>query len=121
MQKMQLLIGQVLKIGVFLAFFIVLIGSILYLFQHGSEMISLQKFSTAPLELKSTGQIFSESFAFSPLGIIQLGLLVLVLLQIVRVALTLWLFIQLQEIIFILISLFILFVLIYSLFLHAYT
>ena len=118
---MQLLIGQVLKIGVLLAFFIVLIGSVMYLFTHGNEVVSLQKFSVAPFQLKSIGQIFSDSFTLSPLGLIQLGLLVLVLLQMIRVAMTLWLFVQLQEVIFVLISLFILLVLIYSLFLHAYT
>lgn len=121
MQKMQLLIGQVLKTGVFLAFFIVLIGSLMYLFMHGNEIVSLQKLSVAPTQLKSINQIFSDSFTLSPLGLIQLGLLILVFLQIARVMLTLWMFVQLKEIVFILISLFILLALIYSLFLHAYT
>lgn len=116
MDRMQLLIGQVLKVGVLLSFAIVLIGGVMYLWQHGNEMVAFHTFINAsPLEDSFVG-IFQNIFNLSAVGIIQFGLLFLVLVQLIRVLLTVFWFVLLREWIFVIISVFILSVLIASLF-----
>lgn len=115
MERMQLAIGRLLLIGVLVSFAMVLIGGSLYLLKHGTDIVHYQSFHGEPQVYKSITDIFSDAFTFSSLGLIQLGLLILVITQVLRVGLTAWLFIQLRDNVFVYISLFILFVLIYSL------
>jgi uncharacterized membrane protein len=106
MERRQIAIGKLLLIGVLISFAMVLIGGILYLWQHGADIVHYQEFHT--------DKIF-KAFTFSPLALIQLGLLLLVIVQILRVGLTMWLFIKSRDRAFSYISFFILLVLIYSL------
>jgi uncharacterized membrane protein len=115
MEKMQAAIGYLLFMGVSLSFVIVAIGGTLYLWQHGADVVSYRLFSSDAIIFKSLTDIFRAAWHFSALGIIQLGLLTLVLIQLLRVALTAWFFVQMREKIFTWVSLFVLGVLVYSL------
>lgn len=116
MDRMQLLIGQVLKVGVLLSFVIVFIGGGMYLWQHGNEVVAFHTFvNESPLEDSFIG-IFQNILNLSAVGIIQFGLFFLVLVQLIRVLLTVFWFVQLREWIFVIISAFILSILIASLF-----
>ncbi len=115
MERMQLAIGKLLLIGVLVSFIIVLIGGSLYLWNHGADIVHYQTFHHEPQFYQSITDIFLETLTFSPLALVQFGLLILVLVQILRVGLMSWLFISSRDAIFSYISLFILFVLIYSL------
>jgi uncharacterized membrane protein len=115
MERIQLAIGRLLLIGVLVSFIIILIGGILYLLNHGTDIIHYQAFHGEPQLYKSIPDILLDAFTLSPLALIQLGLLILVIVQILRVALTTWLFIQIRDNYFVYISLFILFILVYSL------
>ena len=116
MDNFELIIGKILRIGVIFSFMLVLTGGVFYLFQHGFEIVHLQTFSQETARLTSVNNIFLSALQFSAIGLIQLGLLILVLIQVLRVALTTWMFYHYRENILLLSSLFILFVLIYSLF-----
>jgi uncharacterized membrane protein len=117
MESIQLAMGRLLLVGVFISLIVVCIGGSIYLLNHGSDIIHYSAFQGEPQAYTSIINIFSH--AFSSLGLIQLGLLFLVLLQILRVAMTTWLFVQTRDGFFIFISLFILVILIYSLVLQV--
>lgn len=79
-------IGSVLFIGTLLPMLIVLIGGILYLMQHGSDTLQLQLLRSAPIP-RTTNEILLTAISLTPLGIVQLGLLLLVGTQVLRVLL----------------------------------
>lgn len=108
MRKMELFIGEVLRLGLILSVSIVLVGGILFLIQHGQEIVQYSLFQQPAESSKNT--------FFSPEGIILFGFLVLVAIQLVRVSLIVWLFLKNREFFFTGLSLFILVIIIYSLF-----
>lgn len=114
MERIQLAIGRLLFIGVFVSFVTVLIGGSLYLWKHGADVIHYKSFHGEPQIYTSITGIIFDALTFSSRGLIQLGLLILVIVQILRVGLTTWLFMRSHENVFVYISLFILFVLICS-------
>ncbi len=101
-------------IGVGISLLLTIAGGAFDLFLHGDNIVSYQVFHAQPQSLDSPSAIIKGVFSFTPAAIIQLGLLILVLLQSVRIALMTGFFIKLQDNYFIWISLFILAVLIYS-------
>ena len=115
MENVRLAIGRLLLIGIVISLLLIITGGILYLFQHGNDIVNYQNFHGEPVLLTSFLGILSDAFSLAPRGIIQLGLLVLFFVQILRVALTGWLFIKEKSTLFIGISLFILFILITTL------
>lgn len=116
MDKMQLRIGQVLRYGLWLSVIVVLLGGLLYLSQNGHQLISYQHFQMEPKVPGSILNMLHVTPHFSAVGVIQLGLFLLVLTQILRVIMIAWLFFQEKDVIFTGISLFILGILSYSLF-----
>lgn len=114
MEKVQLLIGRLLQISVFISLIVVVIGGGWYLLNHGGEVVHYQSFHGEIKPLGSIKNILYHAFA-SSLNFIQLGLLFLVVAQWVRVALTIFYFIKLRSLLFTVISLFILIVLTYAL------
>lgn len=114
MKNIRLAIGQILYFGVLTSFVIVLLGGIFYLLQYGHDTVHYHLFHNEPKIYKSVTDIFLDALTFSPEDIIQLGLLVLVFVQILRVGVTTWMFVESREKLFTVISLFIFLVLICS-------
>jgi uncharacterized membrane protein len=110
----QLAIGYLLLIGAFICLVIIFAGGSLYLIQHGHEPIYQQAFYEKSQAVPSIAIIFHNAASFSALALVQVGLLCLVILQLIRVAMITWFFINLRDKLFSLISFFILSVLIYS-------
>lgn len=116
MKQTEILIGNVLRIGLWLSVVIVLIGGALYLIQNGNELIHYSAFQEEPQHIHTMAGILHSALTFSAVGIIEFGLLVLVLTQVIRVGMTVWLFAEERDAVFTWISLIILAVLIYSIF-----
>ncbi|MHB1948607.1 MAG: DUF1634 domain-containing protein [Gammaproteobacteria bacterium] len=116
MKQTEMLIGRMLRVGLWLSVLIVLIGGALYLMQNGHELIHYSTFQEEPRHVHTMRGILHSALTFSAVGIIQFGLLVLVLTQVLRVAMTVWLFVQERDAVFTWISLIILVILIYSIF-----
>lgn len=116
MKQAELLIGQMLRAGLLLSVLVVLVGGVMYLIQNGHETIHYRVFQPEASDLSTMSGILATALTFSAPGIIQLGLLILVLTQVLRVALTAWLFAQERDFLFTWISLIILAILIYSVF-----
>lgn len=113
---MEIVIGYTMRIGLIISIMIVLVGGILYLVQFGNQPIHYQVFDHHTSSLMSVSGIVRKALNLSSIGLIQFGLLVLVLTQVIRVLLTAVLFIKQRDYIFIAISLGIFFVLVYSIF-----
>jgi uncharacterized membrane protein len=85
-EKMQWVIGLLLRIGVISASALVLAGGILYLYQHGNAVPHYRTFQGEPLYLRALEGILRSALSLDSRGIIQLGLLLLVLTPVARVA-----------------------------------
>ena len=110
MNKIEKCIGLFLLTGILISASFVCIGGILFLIQHGSETIRTD-ILPSPLSRQAMWQL---AFSFSPLGMIELGLLLLVLTQLLRVALLCGFYAAIRDYWFTGISAFILLVMVYS-------
>ncbi len=108
-------IGALLRVGVLLAALVVLCGGALYLLRHGSTHPQLEVFRGEPSDLRSPGGIVGDVAALSARGIIQLGLLLLIATPVARVALSVLVFALERDLRYVLVTLLVLGVLLYSL------
>lgn len=82
-------VGRLLQIGVLIAAAVVLVGGVLLLRQHGGVPAAFSVFRGEPAALRSIGGIIRAAPSLDSTAIVQLGLLLLILTPIVRVAFTL--------------------------------
>jgi uncharacterized membrane protein len=115
-QRLQLMLGNALRLGVLTAAIVILCGGILYLVRHGAELPSYAVFHGEPSDLCSVGGIIGDVLSGSSRGIIQLGLLLLIATPVVRVALSLIGFVRQRDRIYVAVSLTVLALLLFSLF-----
>jgi len=108
MKHIESTIGRIMQIGTLLAFAVIIMGSLYYLLQHSHDIIDYQTFHDKLYLATSFSGLWHDIVTFSARGIIQLGLFSLVLVQILRVALTIWYFIEIRDRVFVVISLLIL-------------
>ena len=85
-EKMDLIVGNLLRAGVALSGAIVFAGGLVYLTRHGAEAPSYHIFHGEPADLRTLGGIFRDALALRGRGIIQLGLLLLIATPVARVA-----------------------------------
>jgi uncharacterized membrane protein len=115
-EKVGQIIGNLLRIGVVMAAALVLIGGVTYLIRHGGEITSYQLFRGEPENLRSVSGIASNAATFHGRGLIQLGLLVLIATPVARVIFSVFVFAKQRDRTFVVITLIVLSVLIFSLF-----
>jgi uncharacterized membrane protein len=113
-KKMEETMSIILLLGVMISSVLVIIGGAIYLYQYGSENMHIELMLSNQYQTNAE-MIWKSARTLSAVGIIELGLLALVITQIVRVALLVWFYGKIRDYWFILISTFILLVLIYSL------
>ena len=114
-QKLENMVGNLLRAGVSLSALVVFFGGIIYLARHGREPASYNVFHGEPSDLKSLGGIVRYAFGFHGRGIIQLGLLLLIATPVFRVALSIWGFAEEQDRMYMIFTGIVLIVLLYSL------
>ncbi len=114
-QKIEHIIGNLLRAGVMLAAAVVLAGGILYLLRHGRAQADYRTFRGEPAELRSVAGISESALTVHSRGIIQLGLLLLVLTPIARVLFSAFAFALERDMTYVVITLIVLAVLICSL------
>lgn len=112
---MELLLGNLLRLGVVVAGLVVLLGGVLELLQHGHQAADYSVFKGEPASLRSLAGIFEGLQQAKPRHLIQFGLLLLILTPILRVALSALLFARQRDWIFASVTLWVLAVLLYSL------
>jgi len=114
-RKMETIIGTLLRTGVILAATVVLAGAIVYLARHGTEAPHYHAFHGEPSDLCSVAGIVTDAIELSGRGIIQLGLLLLIATPVMRVAVSLTAFLLERDWTYVVATLIVLSLLIYSL------
>jgi uncharacterized membrane protein len=114
-ERVKALIGRAVIAAVLAAGFIVAGGGVMYLVRHGAAGVHYGVFAGEPTDLRTLHGVLADALHMSGRGVIQLGLLILVGAQVVRVALMMWLFAVERDHAFVAISAVVLAVLLFSL------
>jgi uncharacterized membrane protein len=114
-QKVELAISVLLRAGVLLAAAVVLVGGALYLAQHGSQPTAYRVFHGEPQELRHPEMVLRAALSGRADAIIQLGLLLLILTPVARVAFSVAAFAVERDVMYMVMTLIVLAVLLYSL------
>jgi uncharacterized membrane protein len=86
-KSLENVIGNLLRTGVLLAAAIVLIGGAMYLARSSSERVHFSVFQPAAPDLRSIAGIFHGAAHLESGAVIQLGVLLLIITPVARVAL----------------------------------
>ncbi len=114
--EIEVIIGTLLRTGVILAAAVVLIGGALYLSRHAREIPDYTQFHGESETLKTPSQIFQGVMQLDARAIIQFGLLLLIATPVVRVAFSAVAFALERDLMYVVITLVVLAVLLFSLF-----
>jgi uncharacterized membrane protein len=113
--RLEQIIGNLLRTGVALAAVVVLAGGIAFLIHNGKARPDYHSFHGEPVDLRSVSAIVHDAASLSPRGIIQFGLLLLILTPIARVVFSVFAFGMGGDRMYVVITLVVLGVLLYSL------
>ena len=114
-RRVDEIIGNLLRDGVILAAAVVLLGGVLYLAQHASTVPDYRVFRGEPASLRGVPGIVGDARALDGRGLIQLGLLVLLATPVARVAFSVLAFALQRDRTYVVVTLIVLAVLLYSL------
>src|SRR6186997_3181060 len=109
-QRLDIMLGNLLRTGVTVAAVSVRAGAVLYLARHSGEHPSYATFRREPADLRSVAASFRGR------GVIQLGLLLLIATPVARVAFSAYAFGRLRDGRYVVVTLVVLALLLYSLF-----
>jgi uncharacterized membrane protein len=115
-QRIEAIIGGLLRTGVVLAAAVVLLGAVVYLAHHGGEVPNYTVFHGEPENLTSMSAIVRGALAMSGAAIIQLGLLLLIATPVARVLFSAIAFAIEDDYLYVFVTLVVLAILLYSLF-----
>jgi uncharacterized membrane protein len=115
-QRIEIIIGTLLRTGVILSAAVVLVGGILYLAHYGQNIPNYNTFHGEPERLKSLSDIVRGAVAMEPRSIIQLGLLLLIATPVARVIFSAIAFAIERDSMYVVITLIVLGILLYSFF-----
>jgi uncharacterized membrane protein len=108
-------IGRLLQIGVFASAAVAIAGAILVLIQHGSAAPAFTEFRAAPGHLTSIGGILRGVRDMRSESIVQLGIVLLIMTPMLRVAFTLVAFVLQRDRVYVVITSLVLALLLYGL------
>jgi uncharacterized membrane protein len=114
-QRIEAIIGDLLRAGVVFSGVIVLVGGIVYLIRQGHTMPHYGVFHGEPSDLRSVSGIVRDASARHGRGIIQLGLLVLIATPVARVIFSIFAFAVQRDRLYVVVTLIVLAVLMFSL------
>lgn len=116
-ERVEGIISNLLRIGVIASALIVLSGGILHLLRDGIKPApALHTFHAQPEMLRNPVHILREAASLSELGLIMLGLLLLIATPVARVIFSVVAFVLQRDYLYVLFTLLVLSVLLYSLF-----
>jgi uncharacterized membrane protein len=106
--RVQRAIGLLLRWGVVIAAAMVLAGGVMYLRGCGGAVPDYGVFRGEPPELRSVAGIAREALSLNPLGLIQLGILLLIATPLARVAFSVAAFALQRDVAYVAVTLFVL-------------
>ena len=114
-QRIENILGNLLRAGVLLSALVVLIGGVIYLVRHGRTAVDFRVFHGEPADLRDIRGIVSETWTLRGRGIIQLGLLLLIATPVARVAFSIFGFAEEHDRMYVVFTLIVFSILLYSL------
>jgi len=114
-ERVERVIGQLLRLGVTLSATVVVLGGAVYLVRHGIEAPHYGIFRGEPTGLRNISGILGQVRDWRGRGIIQLGLLVLIATPVARVAFSVVAFALERDRLYVVVTLIVLAVLAFSL------
>jgi uncharacterized membrane protein len=115
-ERVEQVIGNLLRFGVLTAAAVVLIGGILYLCEHGLAVPDHRTFHGEPADLRSPVGIVQDALVGDSRGLIQFGLLLLIATPVARVVFSVFAFAREHDAVYVVVTLIVLAVLLFSLF-----
>ncbi|MEJ2689655.1 MAG: DUF1634 domain-containing protein [Deltaproteobacteria bacterium] len=113
--RVERLVGEFLRVGVIIASVVVLVGGIAYLVRYGAGLPEYRIFSGEPAALRYMPGILADALSLSSRGIIQFGLLLLMLTPVAWVAFLLFAFTRQRDGTYVVVSSVVLIALLFSL------
>ncbi|MFZ0861464.1 MAG: DUF1634 domain-containing protein [Candidatus Sulfotelmatobacter sp.] len=115
-QRIENVLGNLLRAGVLLSALVVLLGGAIYLLRHGLSPVDFGVFRGEPPDLRDLRGIIHSAFQLRGRGIIQLGLLLLIATPVARVAFSIFGFAKERDGMYVVFTVIVFSVLLYSLF-----
>jgi len=115
-ERVDTILGNLLRFGVVLASVVVLTGGGIFLAHHGGDKTHYKIFRGEPPELRSVPGILADVRTAHGAAIIQLGLLLLIATPVARVVFSVIAFAVQRDRIYIVVTLIVLAVLVFSMF-----
>lgn len=115
-QRIENILANLLRAGVLLSALVVLIGGVIYLIRHGHSPADYRVFRGESADLRSVRRIIRDALELRAQGIIQLGLLLLIATPVARVAFSIFGFAEERDGMYVVFTLIVFSVLLYSLF-----
>jgi uncharacterized membrane protein len=113
-QRVETIVGKLLRAGVILSASVVLLGGIIFLVTHGTEKATYRVFLGEPSDLRTLRGIIHRAVHFRGRGVIQLGLLLLIATPIARVAFSIFGFAEEKDRLYVIFTGIVLAILLYS-------
>ena len=114
-RDIEQIMGNLLRYGVLASLFVVLLGAVLYLLQHGDEKPLYRQFSGEPKRLIEIRQVWQSALQGRGRSIIQLGLFILIATPVARIVFSVIGYILERDYLYIVITLVVLSVIVLSL------
>jgi uncharacterized membrane protein len=114
-QRVEQVIGTLLRGGVLLAVLVALPGGVLYVLGKGGSATDYGTFHGEPVDLRQVSGIVAEAFRWHSPAIIQLGILLLIGTPIARVLFSLVAFALQRDVTYVVVTLLVLAALVYGL------
>jgi len=114
-QRVEAFVANLLRAGVLLAIAVVAVGGIIFLVHHGSEKPHYAPFAGEPAGFRTLTGILKGATGLHGRNIIQLGLLLLIATPVARVAFTVVAFVLERDRMYVIVTLIVLLVLLFSL------
>jgi len=114
-KRIENILGNLLRAGVVFSAVIVFCGAVVYLARHGRAHADYRVFQGEPSELRSVPGIVRDAVDVSGRGIIQLGLLFLIATPVARVIFSIWGFAAEHDRMYVVFTVIVLAILIFSL------
>ncbi len=114
-RQAEQLVGRILQIGVLISATVVLAGGLLYLSQNAQKTVGHHRFHVESQRLRNVPEIGQDAVRLDSLAVMQLGVLLLILTPVARVAFTVLVFLVQRDYTFVAVTLFVLTMLLFSL------
>lgn len=114
-EHVEQFIGRLLQLGVVVSAIVTIVGAIILLSSAGRNVADFHVFRGASSNLRSIGAIVRGVAALDGRAITQLGLVLLILTPVARVALTLWAFLRQHDRLYVIVTTIVLVLLLYGL------